>query len=92
MTDDLVRRLRFQNPVTRAYTITDEAADRIEALEHELNENEIVIMRLKRAAVRSHRQPLRDAAVLEDMRQALRRNMIHNAQEARAALGEKKND
>jgi hypothetical protein len=33
VTDDLVKRLRAKNPFTREYTITDEAADRIEQLE-----------------------------------------------------------
>jgi hypothetical protein len=76
--DDLVKRLREYCDGNN--DLMDAAADRIEALE-------IETMRLKRSVTKYHRQSLKDAAVLEDMRQALRRNMIHNAQEARAALG-----
>ena len=89
MTDDLVKRLRDQWDQTPP-DICHAAADRIEALEKDLNAKEIETMRLKRSVTKYHRQSLKDAAHIEDMRQALRRNMIHNAQEARAALGEKK--
>jgi hypothetical protein len=81
VTDDLVKRLREYCDGNN--DLMDAAADRIEALE-------IETMRLKRSVTKYHRQSLKDAAHIEDMRQALRRNMIHNAQEARAALGEKK--
>ena len=91
MTDDLVRQLRRDAAEFDSETYA-EAADRIEALEKDLNAKEIETMRLKRSVTKYHRQSLKDAAHIDDMRQALRRNMIYNAQEARAALEEKKDD
>jgi hypothetical protein len=88
VTDNLVERLREGFATNLEY----DAADRIEALEKDLNAKEIETMRLKRSVTKYHRQSLKDAAHIDDMRQALRRNMIYNAQEARAALEEKKDD
>ena len=89
MTDDLVKRLRDQWEASPP-DICHAAADRIEALEKDLNAKEIETMRLKRSVTKYHRQSLKDAAHIEELRQALFRHMRRNAEEDRAALGEKK--
>jgi hypothetical protein len=93
MTDDLVERLRAEDPECGLrLSIATEAADRIEALENEKIKQEIEIMRLKRSVTKYHRQSLKDAAHIEELRQALFRHMRRNAEEDRAALGEKKDE